>query len=431
MPELPVEAGAGDKPFLILVSSYGRSSREYFLASVGSRYRMWLFLGGPGRLSEPTWELAYTIGHTSLDTLDATAMTAEAKRLDNQLRSEHGEGIAGIISYDEARVVATAAVAEALGLPTSPVEAIERCRDKHRTRQALDAANVPQAKSVAVRSPEQATSVADRLGYPVVVKPRHLAVSLGVTRADSAEELTAAYSRAVSITLPETPGDYDDPVLVEEYLDGPEISVDSACFDGRIVPLAVAHKEVGFPPSFEEVGHVVDGADPLLHDEHLHDVLARAHQAVGFSTGMTHTELRRTETGFKVIEINARLGGDLIPYLGQLATGVDLSLAAAAIACGQTPDLTPGSSQVAAVRFYYPDQDLTVAEVRIEDDRLPASILQADVLAAPGQHLTLPQRRTGVAGRLAQAVAVGGSEEDCQAALDAVADAITVVAAAQ
>jgi biotin carboxylase len=431
MPEPTVpDTHAGDRPLLVLVSSFGRTSREYFLASVASRYRLWLFLGGPGRPAEPTWELSYIVGHTSLNTLDAAAMTVAAKRLDAQLRAQGAGGIAGMVSYDESRILATAAVAEALGLPTSPTEAIARCRDKYLTRQALAAAAVPQPAAVAVRSVEQASSAAARLGYPVVLKPRHLAASFGVTRADSAGELAAAYSRALSVTLPEAPERFDDPVLIEEYLDGPEISVDSACFDGRVVPLVVAHKETGFLPSFEEVGHVVDGADPLVHDGHLQDVLTRAHRAVGFTTGITHVELRRMADGFKVIEINARLGGDLIPYLGQLAHGVDLSLAAAAIACGRAPDLNPVTSRVAAVRFYYPDHDLTVADVRLEEDRLPAGVVQVDVLAAPGEYLKLPQRRTGWEGRLAQAVTLAGSEAECRAVLDAVADALMVVPAA-
>lgn len=424
--ELTHSTTPDERPFLILVSSFARSSREYFLTSLASRYRVWLFLGGPGRASQLTWEQPYLVGHTVLDTLDAAAMTAEAKRLDHLLRSSGAGRVAGVICYDESRILATAAVAVALDLPTSPVEAIERCRDKHLTRQALDAAGVPQAASVAVRSSQEAASVAARLGYPVVLKPRNLAASFGVSKADSAAELAVAYARARSVTLPETPEQYEDDVLIEEYLDGPEISVDSACFAGRVRPLAIAHKECGFAPAFEEIGHVVDGADPLLRDEQLRELLTRAHRAVGFRTGMTHVELRRTADGWKVIEINARLGGDLIPYLGQLATGVDLSLAAAAIACGGDPDLTPSASRVAAVRFYYPEDDLIVEAVDIEPELLPPGVEQVAVLAAPGQHLKLPPRRTAWECRVAQAVTVADDEAGCRAVLDAVAKAITV-----
>src|ERR1700712_1172228 len=103
--EMVATAGALDeRPFLILVSSFGRTSREYFLASLAPRYRLWLFLGGPGRASEPTWELSYLDGHTVLDTLDAGAMIAEARRLDRLLRTGGADRGAGVICYDESRI---------------------------------------------------------------------------------------------------------------------------------------------------------------------------------------------------------------------------------------------------------------------------------------------------------------------------------------
>jgi biotin carboxylase len=395
------------------------------MRALASRYRVWLFIGGAGRTSRPTWELPYIVGHTELDTQDTEAMIAEARRLRESVE------ISGLICYDESRIIYTAEVAHAVGLPTSSADSIRRCRDKHRTRVALAEAGVPQAASHAVHSAEEAAQVAEQLGYPVVLKPRSMAASFGVSRVDSAADLAEGYRLAMSIALPEEPTHYEDAVLVEEFLDGPEISVDSACFDGRLVPLAVAHKELGFEPCFEEVGHVVDGNDPLLDDPHLLDVLSRAHAAVGYETGMTHTELRRTSDGtFKVIEINARLGGDMIPYLGQLATDIDLSLASAAIACGQEPDLTRGPGRVAAIRFYYPDQDITVTGARIAEALLPSEVDRADMFAQPGQEMKLPPRGSAWESRLAQVVAVADSEAACRAVLDEAAKAITVEASA-
>jgi biotin carboxylase len=407
-----------DRPVLLVVSSLGASSREPFFQSVAPHYRVWLFVGGAGRPQEPSWETPYITGHTTVDTLDSTAMIAAARALP--------DGVAGVVCYDEARVEAAAELAEALGLPTSPPEAITNCRDKLLTRQALAGAGVPQAASVAVRSLDEAREVAARIGYPVVLKPRRLAASFGVMRADSPEQLEAPYQHAHDTTLPEAPEVYEDGVLVEEYLDGPEISVDCACVDGRVLAVAVAHKESGFAPSFEETGHVVDGADPLLDDPELASILAATHAAVGFHTGTSHVELRHIAEGWKVVEINARLGGDLIPYLGQLATGTDLSLVAASIACGRTPDLTRPVSKVAAIRFYYPDEDVRVAAVRFDTSLLPAEIERAVPLADPGQLVQLPPRGSAWESRLAQAVAVADSAEACRTALEAAGKALIV-----
>jgi biotin carboxylase len=405
---------------LIVVSSLGESSRRTFFESASKHYPIWLFVGGAGRPAEPSWERPFIVGHTSVDTLDADAMIAAATDLSGLHR------IAGIVCYDEARIHATATVATALGLATSPPDAIARCRDKHLTREALARARVPQARSIAVSSVEDAVREANLIGYPVVVKPRHLAASFGVARADDDAQLATAYQAARTTTLPEAPEHYEAGVLIEEYLDGAEYSVESVCFGGRVEPVAVTRKRTGFPPNFEEVEHLVDGASPLLGDDALREVVVGAHRAVGFDTGVTHVEVKIGQHGPRIVEINARLAGDLIPYLSHLAGGPHLELAAAAIACGDTPDLGRGTARVAAIRYYYPESDVTVAAVRIDQTLLPPGVERATPLADPGQRILLPPRGSAWESRLAQVVVVQDDEAACLAALDAAAKAIVV-----
>src|SRR5947209_12082197 len=163
-----------------------------------------------------------------------------------------------------------------------------------------------------------------------------MGASIGVARVDSPGDLAAAFAVAEAASHGGAPA-YEGGVLVEEYLRGPEISVDGAVFDGRYRPFFIAHKQVGFPPYFEEIGHVVDAADPLLVDPELNRVLAAAHRALGLRFAMTHTELRFTDRGPAIIEVNVRLGGDLIPYLGKLATGLDPAHIAVDVARGVRP----------------------------------------------------------------------------------------------
>ncbi|NUR30359.1 MAG: hypothetical protein HOV83_31660, partial [Catenulispora sp.] len=133
----PAQAAPGDRPFVIVVSTLGALFREPFHQALAPHYRVWLFLGGAGRDASVTWQEPYIVGATEVDTLDPDAMLGAARALDEQLRAEHGRGVEGVLSYDESRIIATAALAEGLGLPTSPAEAVGRCRDKHGTRQAL------------------------------------------------------------------------------------------------------------------------------------------------------------------------------------------------------------------------------------------------------------------------------------------------------
>ncbi|MDX3854286.1 ATP-grasp domain-containing protein [Streptomyces sp. AK02-01A] len=397
---------------LLLVGAGSRAYREYMLRSVAEAYDLWLFTD-----REPDWEGPYLAGHTVLDTTDPEAMAAAAGP---------GSGRApydGVLTWDDTRVVQTARLARLLGLPGSPPEAVLACRDKRATREALDRAGVPQATSILVTSLRQARAAAATTGYPLVLKPRALNASAGVVKVESADQLAARFRVARGATAPGavevTPGD----VLVEEYLDGPEISVDAAWHDGRMSLGFVARKECGFPPYFEEISHLVDGEDPLLRDPVVADVLSRAHAAVGFTTGWTHTELRLTSGGPKVVEINARIGGDRIPDVGRLALGVDAALIAARVACGDSPELRPAHRRVAAVRFLYPGADCVARGVVIDEKALPASVDTALALALPGQELRLPPEGH-VSSRYALITTVADSREACLADLAKAAGAV-------
>src|SRR5262245_11588752 len=128
-----------EHPLLLVVGTGGRNYREYLLRSIGSRYRIHLLLG-----AEPTWELPYITSWTVLnnmaDTIDATEMIEAARRVTERTP------IDGVLSWDEGRVLQSAKVAEALGLPGGDPGMVMRCRDKHLTREALTAAGVPQPR---------------------------------------------------------------------------------------------------------------------------------------------------------------------------------------------------------------------------------------------------------------------------------------------
>lgn len=404
-----------DRPLLLLVRTGRRELREYLLRPISAAFRVHMFLG-----QEPTWEKEYVTGWTVFpDTLDSQAMLAEAQRINET------EPVAGVMSWQESRTPQAAYVAGGLGLPGGDQDAIARCRDKHLTRQALDAAGVAQPRSVLVGTVEEALAAAERIGYPVVIKPSDLAVSFGVIKVDSPQQMPEQYEVTSAIKVPEIEG-YRVRVLVEEFADGEEISVDCAVRGGRVQVLCVAHKTTGFAPYFIETGHVVDAGDPLRDDPALLALLQDTHTALGFGDGVTHSEIRFTSSGPKIIEVNARLGGDLIPYLGLRATGVDVGLAAARIACGQVPDSTPDRKLAAAVRFFNATEHNALIEtIGFHADGLPDAIDTLVVLAAPGERRPIASKNP-VDGRIAFATAVAPTVRECQAALDAAEAALSV-----
>ncbi|MEU0483255.1 ATP-grasp domain-containing protein, partial [Streptosporangium sp. NPDC006013] len=285
------------RPLILVVSTGMRHYREYLLRSIATEYRIHLLV-----TAEPGWEQEYVTGWTVVaDTTDGPAMAGVALELAAR------EPVHGVLCWDEARILAASYVSEALGLPGGDPEMVRRCRDKHRTRVALDALGVPQPRSLAVATLEEALRAAEEVGYPAILKPRGLGGSLGVIRVEDPSELAERFAFVRELTVPDG-ATYEIPVLVEEFADGPEVSVDAVVQGGVVTPLFLGRKVLGYEPYCEEVGHFVDAQDALLQDPEFCRVLQDTHTALGFTDGFTHTEIKLSSRGLRVIEVNARLG---------------------------------------------------------------------------------------------------------------------------
>ncbi|GGU69955.1 hypothetical protein GCM10010211_39410 [Streptomyces albospinus] len=395
----------GEPPQLVVIGCGNPPYRRYALRTVAERARTALV-----QSADIDWQRSYVADRfRAADTADPAATTRAVAAL---LAAHPGPG--AVLTWDEALLETTAEVARRLHLPHMSPEAVRRCRDKLTTRRLLAAAGVPSARFRHAHSGAQAQEAAQELGLPVVVKPRALAGSIGVTLAADPGAVARAYEQAASSAFPGL-GALDG-VIVEEYLSGPEISVDCAVADGAVRIVNVARKRLGFAPYFEETGHLVA---PWRHEpwaDEIQAVVAEAHTVLGIRTGLTHTELRLTATGPRIVEVNGRLGGDFIPLLGTLATGVDPVAAATDLALGRTPGLTPTRDRCAEVRFLYPEHDGTVRSLDVRAAAAEPGIAEAVPLAAPGTVLRLPPH--GIVPRLAALLAVGPTPEDCAAALD-------------
>jgi biotin carboxylase len=404
---------------LLVIATGMRAYREYLLRSISARFKVHLF-----HVAEPKWEQDYLTGWTVLpSTIDGPAMAAAAVRLNES------EPITGVLCWDEGRIHAASYVAQALGVRNGDPAVIWRLRDKAQTRAALAATGVAQPRSVPVKTLAEALAAAAEVGYPAILKPRGLGASLGVVRVDDPGQLRDRFAFTRDTKAPD-PVVYasDHPILVEECVFGEEISVDSVVQDGQVTPLFVARKVVGYPPYAEEIGHYVDAADPLLTDPELTKALRDTHSALGFVDGWTHTEYMLTSEGPMLIEVNGRLGGDMIPYLGMLATGIDPGVVAASAACGLPVPIEPTRQRVAGIRFFYVEQDDTkIDAIEFDTARLPSTVDRAVTVAQPGAVVSPPPKGT-VWGRIAYATVLGDSIDECARALDAAGDALHVTA---
>ncbi|WP_030748760.1 ATP-grasp domain-containing protein [Streptomyces sp. NRRL S-31] len=398
-----------NKKRLMILASSGRPFREYHFAAMSAVADLILV-----DTRELTWQKPYLGGHRHADPHDRAAVS----RIVAEERPD------GLVTYDDALVETVAEVAREHGLPHTDPAAVRLCKDKAALRARLTDAGLGPVRFAVVQTEEEALSAAADIGWPVVLKPRDLGGSVGVVRVDDAAQLREHYNTAAG--LRDRYGDPSGPagLLVEEYLDGPEFSVDSLTWQGKTRPLFVAEKRLGPAPYFEEVGHVVPASPRPEFDEAL-DLVVAAHKAARLDNLVTHTEFRLTGKGPRIIEINVRLGGDLIPHLGLLATGIDLSAATAQVALGEVPDLTPDRSVTAAVTMLYPPHDMTFRRLRPTVDT--AELVGLRLLGPtvpPGSELRLPP--AGFRSRAGFAVVTGDSRAECLARLDAVAASVVI-----
>lgn len=346
---MPVAANqssdAAIPPTILVVGARDQFTREFCLEWAARDYRIALVD------AEVTWQRPLIIDHELADIRDPLAVRAAGRALAARHR------IVGVLTWDEYALVPAAALAADLRCPGNTVRAMTACRDKATSRGLFLDGAVPSAESVRVTTRETAAVVAARIGYPVVLKPSAHGGSIGVIRVDGPAELPAGWAFAAEGAGGQGPEGRG--VLVEEYLDGPEISVECATVDGVTTALAVTRKEVGFAPYFEETGHSVTAGDPLLPQ--VGPIAAAAVRALGVTHGIQHVELRLTASGPRIIEVNARIGGDMIAELVRLATGLDLVRIAADVARGVAPLLTASMRGSAAIRMVYPPHSGTLA----------------------------------------------------------------------
>ncbi|MDX3024888.1 ATP-grasp domain-containing protein [Streptomyces acidiscabies] len=399
-----------DRPVVLVVSPGDETYRGYCLEQVAAAYDVVLLSA-----AEPTWETPFIVDHAVADPADPVALLAAGRALAER------HDLAGVLTWDEWNLVPTARLARALGLASPSVEVMRGCRNKAVARTQFARHGVPSAASMTVRTLLEAGLATMTLGYPAVIKPAAFAGSIGVRRIDGPEEIPAAYAFAAEGAGRSRE---DTSVLVEEYLDGPEVSVECVTFRGTTTVVAVTRKTLGEPPYFEEVAHTVDAADPLL--EQVAPAAAAAVKALGITDGVSHVEMRLVDGRPRLIEVNARIGGDMIGHLVHLATGVDLPRAAADIACGHAPDLTPTRSRAAAIRMIYPACSGTLTARHLPDHITRRPWLRACFLRDPGDEVTLPPQGDVDSARVGFLITTGPSTAVAEVRLQEAYRSLTV-----
>ncbi|MGE4284674.1 MAG: ATP-grasp domain-containing protein [Clostridia bacterium] len=253
----------------------------------------------------------------------------------------------GIMTAASDRPMKTvAAVCDAFGLPGITKEVAERATNKVAMRLALEKARVPIPKfSIIPNIGEYRIAVAV---FPCryIVKPADNSGSRGIFLVEKPEDSEIAYNYSMSNSS-------NGYILVEEFIEGPEVSVETITYKGITSVIAITDKITTGPPYFVELGHTQPSVLPPQIQENIRSVAIQAVEALGINNSPSHVELKITETGPKIIELGARMGGDCITsHLVPLSTGVDLVGAAIDLALGRIPDIQRHFQKASAIRYF-------------------------------------------------------------------------------
>ena len=239
-----------------------------------------------------------------------------------------------------------AAACERLGLPGISFDTAVRATDKGEMIKTFEANGVEHPWYFILKSPEELERIMERISFPCISKPTDNSGSRGVMLIHNEEALRDAV--AYSSQNGRSGG-----VIIEEFLQGKEVSVEVMVLDGAPTVLNVTDKLTTGAPHFVEMGHSQPSRLPEKDLEAIRDLACRAALSVGIGSGPAHVEIMLTEKGPRMIELGARMGGDCITtHLVPLSTGIDMVEATMRIACGETPDLAKKIKKGSAIRYF-------------------------------------------------------------------------------
>jgi len=387
---------------LILVESNTTGSGRLFCAAARRMgLRPVLLSRAPGRYPYVEWD---AVDHVVVDTGDFDAVRTACVRVGD---------VVGVTSSSEYFIARAAAVARSLGLPHPVPEAVATAQNKNALRTWLREAGLPVPDFGTAQTANAAVEISERIGFPVVVKPVVGSGSVGVRLCVNGVDVKTAVAVVLDAELAAPNAPRPTTVLVEGYLDGPEFSVET--FDDRVV--GVTAKHLGPAPYFVETGHDFPASLTASDEAAIGDVAVHALRVLGLGWGAAHTEVRLTSAGPRIVEINPRLAGGMIPQVVAEATGVDLIFCVVARAAQRAMAPQATRHRAASIRFVLADRSGMLTAIHgVEQAQRCPGVVGVGVVGAVGEHLEI---RRSFRDRIAYVITVADDGESAATAADA------------
>ena len=242
---------------------------------------------------------------------------------------EQIDGICTIASDVAAPTVAY--VAERMGRVGNSYVSSLRANNKWLMRQAFTEAHVPCPQHSCIAAPNKdIDAIKAQMTLPLIVKPSDRSGSLAVNKITAWAELPQAIQEAQAAS-------FKGEAMVEEFIEGREISVEFISYQGQHYPLQITDKVTTGAPHFVELEHHQPSTLSAEMYDTIYSITHQALTALGITNGASHSEYKITQDGrIYIMEIGARMGGDFIgSNLVQLSTGYDYLRGVIEVALGQ------------------------------------------------------------------------------------------------
>ena len=373
----------------VLVLCAGPLQRPAILAAKAMGHKVIAMDGNPKAVGLAEADLALVV-----DIRDANQVLTA-------LRHERLDGAMTLCT--EVPLNALAAVNERFDLLGPRAEQIRNVTDKGRMRACFQSFGAPSPRSIPCSDLEQARAAYRAIGGRVIVKPASGMGSRGITDLESDMALPDAFYRAMSFSqVPQ--------VLLEEFVDGREFSIEALTWNGRTEVVAITDKITTGSPFWVEMGHTQPTtANPEARTEIIAATILGI-QALGLDWTATHTEVKLGPKGARLIEVGGRLGGDFITtHLTPLSTGVNIVEDTIRVCLGETPRLTYfDPARGSAIRYMGFDTGRLLADPMLDAARQVPGVALVDCLFYKGDKV--PEIRSSL-NRSAWVIAHGETRE--------------------
>lgn len=225
--------------------------------------------------------------------------------------------------------------------------------NKHLMREAFKQGGAPSPISILAKSAEDAWEQFRNFDCDGILKPSRNSGSRGISKVFKSVTSKDDFIRNYEIALEES---RDHSVLIEQFIEGPEFSVEVIVWNGNINVLTVTDKKTTEAPHFVELGHNQPSCFPEDTVAIIKDAAVKGVKTLGVDKCACHAEVKVMNGKAYLMEVGARMGGDFIStVLTRLSTGIDMVAAAIDCALGIEPDLTPRSEpQGVCIRYFCP-----------------------------------------------------------------------------